>query len=501
MNIRRDDEKPSMGRLHENDDAVRAGRAIFGGRIGRVGGRPTQTFHCTFTPVKRNQEGRAGEAVDYLAREGDYHREADEQDLEYLAGDTATVNAAVMQIHNTARRRDERVMLTMVTELPPESTPLARALVAERLVEYWQSKGHEAVAAVHAPPPKPDGRLNFHIHLAFTSRPVARDGDGGWRVNYSPEARPLKNRAAVKSERAAVARIVNETMAQQGITCPVFHPGNLKDVGIQRRAKKRVPQARYLRGQQDIDPQAQAEARSRYLLSEKEAANRRAERERRRGQRMTLAGLAPVGELDRVRTQRDQMRRQVMELERQPPQLVEIVKQVPVPVELPEDQKPATARQVETLLAMAHERGMQIDEEVPMTVGTVGATIRHLMTVPRLGQQQPAPAGSTVSAPSVTDGDCKKAQPSATDAPRHPPFLVDPAEREGGKQKARLLTNNQVLDGLTATRSEMTQRYQAGDQVGRLFAKTGAEILEAEGIRRGLIEIRTRSSRNQLERD
>ncbi len=112
--------------------------------------------------------------------------------------------------------------------------------------------------------------------------------------------------------------------------------------------------------------------------------------------------------------------------------------------------------------------------------------------------EPPNPTSEADGKASVADGREIFASASATDA-----CLVDPAKREAAKFAVRQLTNDQLLAALTATRSELSTRGQAGDQVGMLFAKTGVQILEADAIRRGLIQIPTRAGipKKQIERD
>lgn len=109
------------------------------------------------------------------------------------------------------------------------------------------------------------------------------------------------------------------------------------------------------------------------------------------------------------------------------------------------------------------------------------------------------PSPEAVAKASVADAHEIFASASATDA-----CLVDPAKREAAKFAVRQLTNDQLLAALTATRSESAKRGQAGDQVGVLFAKAGVEILEADAVRRGLIQIPARAGtvpKKQIEWD
>lgn len=236
-NRREDPHKP--GRLKENDEASRAGRAMFarggirngathrrspGGRVGSFGGQRAQTFHARFGAVRRHIGGlgRAGAGIDYITREGDY---GDRDDLEHVAGDKMAMGSALLAVEAACKRRDERVMLTAVVELPLASTPVARRDIAVAIIENWRQRGHEAIAAVHAL----DG--NPHIHVAVTARPVFRQADGSFGVDRAPHRRPWKNRDETRAERAILAGLVNGAMHRHRISAPLFHPGKLRSYG------------------------------------------------------------------------------------------------------------------------------------------------------------------------------------------------------------------------------------------------------------------------------
>lgn len=79
-----------------------------------------------------------------------------------------------------------------------------------------------------------------------------------------------------------------------------------------------------------------------------------------------------------------------------PPRTVEVVKEIKVPIEPPPEQRPATARQVTTLFDLARKRGLSLDPEAPMTVGTVGATIRRLLQpAENVPERKPSDRGVT----------------------------------------------------------------------------------------------------------
>ena len=267
-------------------------------RLGVLDGRPAMPFHCHIGSVRVGAGGSGGTTIDYLAREGDY---ADRDDLEYLSGDPDAVHEAAMSIEDTARirrgPRAERILVTQVFELPALSTPAARKAIADAIVERWNGRQFEAVAAVHVPEPKPDGRTNPHIHLAIPARPRIEAWewspyDGGrliWKRDRS--VRLMVGKAAVQAERQAIADLINQVMSEHGIDAPEFVPGRLASVGIERKALRRVSQALWKQGQREIDPARRA-ARHQELKEEAIAADiRRKDQEAAKSRRMAKRGF------------------------------------------------------------------------------------------------------------------------------------------------------------------------------------------------------------------
>ena len=207
------------------------------GRIGSdSSGQAARTFHCNFSSVKLGGGTTALAALDYALREGENERDAG--DVEAAAGDKQRVLEAAAKIEESARirtgRTAERVLVKEVLELPAASTPEQRAACARAFVDNWAGRGHEAVAVVHVhgeESPQP------HLHVLAAARPLAADGT----VDRDPARRPLADKAAVRRERALAAGLVNAH-------CPGpvrFHPGKLADTGIERAAKKRIPQGEF----------------------------------------------------------------------------------------------------------------------------------------------------------------------------------------------------------------------------------------------------------------
>ncbi|WP_417789132.1 hypothetical protein [Terasakiella pusilla] len=213
------------GRVLDLEKAERAlAKELFSSRIGPTGQR---TFHCHFS--SRKVDGPIHSAVDYLARENDFEHKKD--DFEFLSGDVDFLKKSCDQIHKTVRvrkgRTAERILIMTVVELPYEMNEKQRQKTANNLVQYWQKRGHPAVAAIHG-----NGKVQPHIHLATTSRPISVV-DGYIFVDRETIP-PLRNRLAVRAERKAAAEVINNVLGRE-----FFHPGKLRDTGIHRPAQKR----------------------------------------------------------------------------------------------------------------------------------------------------------------------------------------------------------------------------------------------------------------------
>ena len=245
-------------------NAVHAG--LESGRVGRDScGSPARTFHCNFSSVKLGGGTTALAALDYALRERENERDAG--DVEAAAGDKQRVLEAAAKIEDTARVRTgptaERILVKQTFELPADSTPEQRARCAQAFVEDWRRRGHEAVAAVHVhgeEQPQP------HLHVLATARPLNPDGT----VNRESSLRPFANKGAVRRERAIVADLVNEHCAPAAH----FHPGKLADTGIERAAKKRIPQGAFRTARKQI----RAEPEKAAAIEAEMCAESRAER-------------------------------------------------------------------------------------------------------------------------------------------------------------------------------------------------------------------------------
>lgn len=220
-----DNEDVKSGRvIGIEQEEIKLAKALFSGRVGPNG---TRTFHCHFS--SRKVDGAINSAVDYLARENDFEHK--QEDFEFLSGEVDLLKKTCDEIHKTARVRRgptaERVLIMTVVELPAEMDEIQRRKTAEELVHFWKERGHVAVAAIHG-----NGIVQPHIHLAATARPVSVSN--GCIFVDRDTIPPLRDRMAVRSERKKVAEVINEVLGRD-----YFHPGKLKDTGINRPAQKR----------------------------------------------------------------------------------------------------------------------------------------------------------------------------------------------------------------------------------------------------------------------
>jgi len=312
-----DDDIKSGRVLGIEQEEVKLAKALFSGRVGPNG---TRTFHCHFSSRKVN--GAIHSAVDYLARENDFERK--KEDFEFLSGDIKQLKKACNEIHKTARvrrgRTAERVLIMTVVELPAEMNEIQRRKAAEELVHFWKERGHVAVAAIHG-----NGIVQPHIHLAATARPISvLNGCAFVDRDAIP---PLRDRMAVRSERKAVAEIINGVLGRE-----FFHPGKLRDTGINRPAQKREFSTKKGQGvyspnkrinQQILDhPEAhQSIIKDRQewgLLQQRKRKRRKLEKEhqaevKRQKQKRDACkkySLVEASELDRVRLQRNNLKKE-----------------------------------------------------------------------------------------------------------------------------------------------------------------------------------------------
>ncbi|MBF0244891.1 MAG: hypothetical protein HQL31_06415, partial [Planctomycetes bacterium] len=141
--------------------------------------------------------------------------------LRARVGEAANEDAAAAK---AAREEVEKVAAAAEVE--------ARREVLERIALLFQRRGHAVTWAVHRS--NEWGEDQPHAHLVIAA---ASDDAGGWR-------RPAEGGAEMKTLRAEIAGIVNQVAHDRSITMAAgWDGGGFKDVGVDRRPKKRMPMA------------------------------------------------------------------------------------------------------------------------------------------------------------------------------------------------------------------------------------------------------------------
>ena len=250
------------------------------GRVGTAGGRAVRSFHINFGSVKASAPAARGwsQAIDYAARQGKYAKDGEDReegpDVLHVAGSPDALREACKTIDAGVRQRRgktaERILVKETVELPSdvEDEPAAWKASAEAIVADWRKRGHEAVAAVHL---HGEERDHPHLHVLVAARPVNADG------GVDRSRRLLVGKAAVKDERANAAERINEACEPK----IHFHPGKLKEIGIERAAKKRIPQGEFRARRAEIraaPEKAAAIEASMYAMSAAERAPLHVER-------------------------------------------------------------------------------------------------------------------------------------------------------------------------------------------------------------------------------
>jgi len=334
--------------------------------------------------VKIGTGKTAAGAINYLAGIGDYEGR---NDLEFVTARGPEVERCAQEIEKGARVKHgptaERVLMKLVVELPDDFDQAQRRQVASRLVTYWQEKGHPAVAAVHHLP----GEVQPHIHVAITARPIIFH-EGQRIVDRSTDKRLLIEKSAVRAERKAVAEIINAVAGRD-----VFHPGTLRETGIDRPAQRRVTIKEWRAGHRGKkDPAVVDQMREQYAREREERAVKKAETERV-AMVKRAAGWQKVRESEpyvKMKAQRDameaallkeQVKAQKRPLERQ------AAPEPPKPRQT--DELPATGKQiaflnhlaVNNLLLDDLQRQMGAWEDLAPTRGWAGEKIRQLQEI------------------------------------------------------------------------------------------------------------------------
>lgn len=252
-----------IGRSSDEAQALRA--AVRSGRVGFVDGKATRTFHCHLGSITRTSHPGSSiqgvfSALDYVGREGQYASKAG--DIEATGGRSrGEIIGAFRALDQVTRRKNGRLAITLVTELPVQMDQDTRRIVADRIGQWFEKKGHPVAWAIHADPQP-------HLHLLAVARTSRQRPDGGWDIGAegargrSDKGRLLGTRESVKEFRAVVAELVNDVARERGIEMPFFHGGRLRDTGISRPAKRRLPAPEFHRKTRgNASPVRQANAR------------------------------------------------------------------------------------------------------------------------------------------------------------------------------------------------------------------------------------------------
>lgn len=223
-----------LGRIHDNDDEKRAYAQMFlrSGRLGSDG--RTRTFHVNARGLLK---GKSSKAIDYVSRSGVYEKK--NEDLQSTGGRTVGEIKSILQsVEDATSRKNGRVAVSIVFELPLEMPTANREQVTKRISEELDADGYPNHWAIHTKGKNGD---QPHVHFLVTARAFING-------EVMPEGRPgrpakrfLKDRAEVRSLREKIARIINREQEQYG-GWQRFHPGKLRDTGISRPAFPRVPE-------------------------------------------------------------------------------------------------------------------------------------------------------------------------------------------------------------------------------------------------------------------
>lgn len=361
-----------------SSDADESARELVSGRIGPTGKR---TYHCH---VEHVPVGGGTAAIDYLERAGDF--ESLDDDLEWIVGNPDEVREAAWQVDLRAQKRNgrtaEKVLSKITFELPATLSSEQRGEAAERVVARLKRDGYEVCAAVHAINVQP------HVHVALASRPTVNIELGMWDVDRNPDRIFLRGgKKALRNLRHQIAEDINQVLGHS-----LFHGGKHCDVGIDRNAKRRIPQRQWRQhGVRDNDTEFVEECRQRYER-ERAEAKRRANQKRaaKHEKHREIAINTPIYRLLESRLKatsghNKRLRQKLKDEKRKSAEIVEIVKNIPVPAELPEDQQPATMKQIRYLEDMAKRKNLIVNDDVVLSRGMVGATLRKLEKLPNRG--------------------------------------------------------------------------------------------------------------------
>jgi hypothetical protein len=361
--------------------------ALTSGRWGSVGGQKARSFHCNIGSVTKARPIGKGASIDYLDRTGAYAGKGEE--LEEVGGRSpADMREILTAVDAGTRRKNGRIAVSIVIELPVELPPARRKAVMDGLADELERRGYPAHWAIHRDPQP-------HGHLVTTPRRVIDGQVEPEGTRGAPIERLFGQRADVIWVRELAADLVNRELGAAGIDHR-WHPGRLKDTGIDRPAQKRVPERAYHReGQRERDLRAVEAAKTRREREKAAREERAAQRATRAAERAREKGLVPASELaqadriaDRNALAAETAWAEVRELRARPVQTVEVIREVQVKIEPAEEQRPATIKALRYMLDLAAQKGAELVEDAPTTTGTVGATIKALQAMPDAAPRQ-----------------------------------------------------------------------------------------------------------------
>lgn len=270
----KDDEKSRMGKLVDDEQE---GKDLF--RAGRRGVAQTRivfhdgTWKRTFDAKIRNKKCGRREAeslatrsrkslalqsrsTDYALREG-RHKGRDDELLAKGGEDPSRVCHLIELVDQSARNWNSATALHTTIELPFE-LPLPRLIkIAEFEAERLKQSGRPAAWAIHPPRKQWPGNKrrrdnrNIHLHVIAPARPVSQV-DARW---YVGKGKYLADRQAVRAWRAGLAEAANRQMEAEGLSdaaCPRWFPGTLRQLGLERPAKRKLSVRAALRDEPDL---------------------------------------------------------------------------------------------------------------------------------------------------------------------------------------------------------------------------------------------------------
>jgi hypothetical protein len=246
-------------------------------------------------------------------------------------------------------RKNGVAALTLKIELPGEMNAHQRKEIAEAIAGYFEGRDCPCHWAVHSHNEKM--AYQPHLHMTVTNRAV-REVGGSWIAEAAgtrgrPGSRPIIDGPAEMKQfrREVVAAAINAVAERHGVAlAAAWHGGTLRETGIDRLAKKRIPMAAY-KGQLTPRPDGPAWANSRIEQGDTEAvteARQQWSQEQIQARRARAAERAAAKEVRRLA--------KLAELGGVPKEAV-----APAALAASRPLEALTAKQVETLVEV-HER-------------------------------------------------------------------------------------------------------------------------------------------------